>query len=170
MIAKTHIEFLVIFVASVTLLLARTWADDVKQLDSEQKALDMIAKFADDFCKDVPLAGEGDQIKLTGNGEAQLNILIKKLVDLKIQGAAQYQNDSYRGVLRKDLIGALKDNKECRKMIWLDLRKLIPKSTESSLTPSNNRDRSAPITIHQEIYGNHNVTAADIQGDIHIQH
>jgi len=101
-------------------------------LEENEKALNMIADFADRLCKDIPLQGHGDNLELTGSAKAELNGIIKKLANLGLDGAIKYQNTEYEGLLQKDLVSALKDSTNCRLQIWNDLKdKLISSSTST---------------------------------------
>ena len=96
-------------------------------LQEQEKALHMIADFAERFCKDIPLEGYGKNIELTGKAKAELNGIINKLVNIGVEGAAKYQDQKYKGVLQKDLVNALKDSTNCRLIIWNDLKdRLLP--------------------------------------------
>ena len=91
-------------------------------LEDNEKALNMIADFADRLCKDIPLQGHGENLELSGSAKAELNGIIKKLANLGIDGAIKYQNTDYEGLLQKDLVNALKDSTNCRLQIWSDLK------------------------------------------------
>jgi hypothetical protein len=99
-------------------------------LDTQKQALDIIADFADRFCKTIPLSGNADNLELSGQAKAELNELLKKIASLGIEGAAKYQKSEYQGVLRKDLASLLKDNSTCRLEVWKDLKDklLVPAS------------------------------------------
>lgn len=132
-VIKLSASFLVV----VVLLSLHTHADGAVSLETQKQALDVIADFADRYCNKIPLTGEGNQVELTGEGKAELNELIKKIVDLKIEGAAKYLSGEYKGVLQKDLIKALEDNATCRKTIWDDLKnRLIPETQATISQPS----------------------------------
>ena len=102
-------------------------------LEENEKALTMIADFAERLCKDPPLEGHGKNMELSGSAKAELRGIIKKLANLGLDGAIKYQNTEYAGLLQKDLVSALKYRTDCRLKIWNDLKdKLI--STNTSIT------------------------------------
>ena len=69
-------------------------------------------------------------LELSGAGKAEVNRLIKQLVDLKVEGVAKYQQEEYQGLLRKDLATALRDSGTCKLKVFNDLNdKLIPKAS-----------------------------------------
>jgi len=99
---------------------------DSSNLEEQRKALDIIADFADRLCKTVELEGRTNSLELSGKAKAELNSLIRKIVDLGIEGAAKYETSEWEGLLQKDLAGILKDNINCRIEVWKDLKdKLI---------------------------------------------
>jgi len=112
-------------------------------IEDNEKALNMIADFADRLCKDIPLQGHGDNLELSGSAKAELNGIIKRLANLGIDGAIKYQNTDYEGLLQKDLVTALKDSTNCRLQIWNDLKdKLISSNTfpaPTTIDPSKAR-------------------------------
>src|SRR5438876_208696 len=66
-------------------------------LDKQEKALNIIADFADRLCKTVPLEGTNQKLELSGGARAELNEVLKKIAELGIEGAAQYQTSEYQG-------------------------------------------------------------------------
>ena len=100
-------------------------------LGDNEKALNMIADFADRLCKDIPIKGDGDIFELTGSAKAELNEIIKKLARAGIDGAVKYQNAEYEGLLQKDLVDALKSSTDCKLQIWNDLKNKIILSNNS---------------------------------------
>lgn len=104
-------------------------------IEDNEKALNIIADFADRLCKGIPLQGHGGNLELSGRAKAELNGIIKKLANLGIDGAIKYQNTDYEGLLQKDLVTALKDSTNCKLQIWKDLKgKLISANTSSAPT------------------------------------
>ncbi len=136
MAAKTPVRFLAALLVVPVLLFSYGYVNGAANLEAQQRALNMIADFADRFCNKIPLTGEGNQVELTGEGKAELNELIKKIVDLKIEGAAKYLGGEYKGVLQQDLIEALTVNATCREKIWDDLKKLVPQASQAEPEPS----------------------------------
>jgi hypothetical protein len=91
-------------------------------LDREKKALDIIADFTDKFCKDVSRKGNITSAEASGDAKAKLKGVVNKLADLGFEGAAKYKSENYEGLLRTDLLPALRDNQTCRLQIWKDLK------------------------------------------------
>ncbi len=123
---------LVVFLTMIPMLTGTAMADSV---DDWGKALKIIGDFADRLCKDIPLEGQDKNLELTGSAKAELNGILKKLTNLGIEGAAKYQDTSYKGVLQKDLASVLKNSTDCRLQVWKDLKgKFEPPKPKTSAT------------------------------------
>lgn len=94
-------------------------ADDLAE---KKEALDVIADFAGKVCKDIPLTGDEREYELSGEASAELNGLIKKLVNLGIKVTAKYKKSKYEGVLREDLVKALKNSADCKLDVFRELK------------------------------------------------
>ncbi len=121
-------------VISITLLVILSFPFAVNKVASQnllaeqERALRMIADFADRLCKDIPLTGSG--LELTGKAKAELRGIFKKIAELGLEGAAKYQN--YEGLLQKDLAKALKDSSTCKLTVLKELNDKILGSGPSS--------------------------------------
>src|SRR5215471_15333872 len=60
--------------------------------DSEknQQALNMIAEFAERFCKSPKPGGETQEVELSGKAKAELTGMISKIASLGVEGAGKY--------------------------------------------------------------------------------
>ena len=96
-------------------------AQDVNQ---QQAALKLIHETANELCTTVPIEGGGQNVDLTGSAQAKLTGVISKVVDLGVDGAAKYQSDTYKGVLRQELAAAIKNGNDCRLSVF---NTLVPK-------------------------------------------
>jgi hypothetical protein len=108
-------------------------ADD---LDRQQKALNIIADFADKLCKDIPLKGTSSGVELTGNAKAELKGIVSKVAELGFEGAAKYKDSRYEGPLQTDLAVILKDNSDCRRQVWNDLKDKLVRQEPDPPPPS----------------------------------
>jgi hypothetical protein len=116
-------------------------------LEENEKALTIIADFANRLCKDIPLQGHGNNLELTGSAKAELNGIINKLASFGLDGAIKYQNTEYEGLLQKDLVSALQDEKKCRLQVWNDLKDKLISTNASTMPQSSNPSwRSKPGT------------------------
>jgi hypothetical protein len=97
-------------------------------IDAQAKALELITKTADSICSIVKQAGSSESLTVKGEVKAQLNGLIKKLADLGISGAADFNSDQYEGVIRTDLATAIKNNAECKFNVFDKLQAKMIKS------------------------------------------
>lgn len=104
-------------------------------LDKQEEALNVISKFANDICGEHEDFGETSSTKLEGKVNAEIEGLLKKLAGLGISGTAAFENESYRGVLQKDLASLLKDKIKCRTMVMMEFKHLVPVG-EIPSTPS----------------------------------
>lgn len=95
---------------------------DLAHANSEQDALELIANFAERMCEEIPLTGSAQNSELSGQAQAELSSFISYLADIGVEGAISLQNENYQGLIRKDLVRALSDNKKCRLQIWNDLK------------------------------------------------
>jgi len=91
-------------------------------LAAKEEALRLISDVADRICKDIPLEGKKENLELSGSAKAEINGLIKKLVDLGIEGAAKYEKSDYEGVLQEDLVKALETSTNCRLEVFRELK------------------------------------------------
>lgn len=113
-------------------------------LDEQERALNIIDKFATGLCKDIPLVGSGENFELSGKAKADLNGLIKKLADLGIEGTGSYQILNYEGVLQKDLAVVLSKNTDCKMEVFRKLEsKLLEKREGNDSTPPAPPSRSS---------------------------
>lgn len=119
-----------------------------------QKALDMISDFADRLCKTVPIEGSDGRLELSGKAKAELNELLKKIANIGIEGAAKYQQGQYKGLLQKDLTGALEINTNCRLQVLKELKEklLNPLPSKPKTGEKGNATMSEPDTAPGEIY------------------
>ncbi|WP_110968751.1 hypothetical protein [Pseudomonas huaxiensis] len=94
--------------------------------------LDAIATFAERICSTPEARGNSQTTELSGAAKAELKGLVKKVVDLGIDGAAKYESKEYEGVLQQDLAPLITNSTKCKESIS---QKLIDKLvTDSSVT------------------------------------
>lgn len=118
---------LISFCASVSLA--------TELLDEQKESLAVIADFADRLCKDIPLEGSGENIDLSIEAKAELDDLIKKLVNLGAVGAGKYQKTEYQGLLQSDLAKVLKDSTQCKLEIFKALKDELLVKGDSQVEP-----------------------------------
>lgn len=114
-------------------------------LKNAEKALNIISDFADKLCQSPPLQGTTQGVELSGKAKAELDEVVRKIVDLGIEGAGKYQSSQYQGVLQNDLANLLKESTQCRREVWKDLKdKLIPLSKPQA-SPATKKPRGSLI-------------------------
>jgi hypothetical protein len=87
-------------------------------IDAQAKALALITDAADRLCSIVKQAGSSQSLKVQGDVKAQLNGLIRQLVDAGISGAADFNADQYEGVIHADLAAAIEHNADCKLKVF----------------------------------------------------
>ena len=108
-------------------------------LEDQEKALNIIADFADRICKSVPLEGSGSAAELNGEAKAELKGLLKKVATLGIGGSGKYEEKAWSGVLQKDLADILQKNVDCNLKVFESLKdKIILSRQDASVTHTNN--------------------------------
>lgn len=132
-----------------------------ENLNANKQALDMIADFADNFCKEVPLKGTSHSLELSGKAKADLNNLIGKIADLGIEGAGKYQQSKYLGLLQKDLVDGYKSNTNCRLHIWDDLK--------SKLITSHPDQTKSSVIVEQHSTGDRATNIGNVEGDVNFK-
>jgi hypothetical protein len=121
-----------VMVLVCSLFISQTcFADSLEQ--QQRRAVNLIIRTADKICAPVPLESSSRKFELTGEGKAEIEGLLRQLVDLGIEGAATFQEEQHRGVLPQNLASVLINNTACRSEIFLELqKKLIPNISASS--------------------------------------
>lgn len=113
----------------VMLLLAEPWLHSAMadEKGSNNEALNAISLFAQQICPTPPTDGTETTIEASGSLEAKLELLIKRMKGLGIEGAAKYGKSEYVGVLRKDLAQSLREASDCRRAVFEQLvERLLP--------------------------------------------
>lgn len=113
MISKVILAFLLAF--------AFFLKANAQQVTKEQ--LDMIADFADRLCQEMELAGE--EFSLSGQAEADLGSILKRLADIGVEGAADFSLKRYSGFTQEDLLEAMRESNQCKTIVWRDLQNQI---------------------------------------------
>jgi TRAP-type uncharacterized transport system substrate-binding protein len=104
-------------------------------LRAYQKALDVIGDFADRICADIPMVGSEENLELSGKGKADVNLLIKNLANIGIEGAGKYQKTKYQGLLHEDLAEVLNNSINCKRDIFIKLKDLLLNTNEKTRNP-----------------------------------
>lgn len=94
---------------------------NASDLVMQERALEIIDKFAGNICGTIPLEGNDMSLQLSGKVDAELDGLLKKIAKLGIDGATKYQREEWKGVLQKDIADILNKNSDCKKEIAKNL-------------------------------------------------
>ena len=93
--------------------------------ESQNRALEEVRELLPLVCGEFQSSGSSQSLKITGDAEAKLDGLIKRLVALGVKGATEFSSDEYVGVLRTEVGHELKSVRECRLKIYNDMKDLI---------------------------------------------
>jgi hypothetical protein len=104
------------------LLLSVDGSADADSLEAKEKALKVIADFADHLCTTIPLTGGANNLELSGKAKFELSELLKKIAPLGTEGAAEYQTSDWQGVLQKDLAEQLNNSRNCKLEVFKTLK------------------------------------------------
>lgn len=114
-----QITFTAIGVFTMMIRIAHT-----DELETKQKALNLISDAADRICQKIPLEGQ----------KAEISSVVKQITDLGISG----KTSAYQGILQDELASSIKTGNECRVSVLEKLKDII-------LSPSDHRsDLSKP--------------------------
>jgi hypothetical protein len=111
-------------------------------LEQIRQALKIIEDHASKLCSDIPIVGEGSSLELNGNAKIELNSILKKLADAKLEGATKYNQEKYTNVLQKDLANTLKNSTDCKLEIFRTLKDFV--------LPTNKTKQTSGHTILKE--------------------
>jgi len=115
--ARTFLLVLAIAATSATHDIARA-----EGLEAQQKALEVIANFADRICNIVSTKGDANSSEAKTNVTAQLSGLAAKLADIGVSASGSINNQAYQNVLRQDLAATLKDSAACKLKVFEELK------------------------------------------------
>lgn len=99
-------------------------------------ALKEISDFAKDFCGEYATGGSRENLQLEGSAKAELDGFLKKLTDIGVEGAAQFDTGEYVGVLQQELRGELQSVRDCRLKIWSDLKAGVVEAAPAPAAPA----------------------------------
>lgn len=127
------------------------FADEL-DLDRTNRALEMIASFADKLCVSPPLKGKSTKQEISGSINAELKGIVKKIADLGITGAAKYNNSEYEGVLQADLVEIINNTNECKNEVSKRLERILIKgdTINNKPTKKSNTFSKQPATRQQK--------------------
>ena len=115
------------------------------KLDHTERALSLISKFAEEFCKSPPITGTAQSVELTGHSKAEISKVLRNLVRLGYENAAKYNRTNYQGLLQTDVLAAIKDNTKCREHVFDALSsKLLAVNATHTGNKSSKRATNTP--------------------------
>lgn len=112
--------------------------------DKQQAAIEAVRELLPLVCGEFPRGGSSQQFEIKGNAEAKVEGLVKKLIDLGIQGATEFKSEEYVGVLRSEVGQEIKSVRQCNEKIYNDMKALIVEGN-SSVHINNKGDNNTNI-------------------------
>ncbi len=102
--------------------------------NSQSQTLNEIGEFANKICSDPAYSGSNKSDGAGAKVSGEILSLLKKLIDAKIEIRADFNQQTYTGMLQKDLLEATKNATACRLKIATDLtNRLLPKKGRPDL-------------------------------------
>lgn len=127
-------------------------ANAASSLEDQEKALNVIADFADRICSNIRLEGSGSAVELNGEAKAELKGLLKKFANLGIGGTGKYEETAWSGVLQKDIATILQKNADCKLKIVDLLKDKITSTNHEDYTPhAENKDEDKKISSGNDL-------------------
>jgi len=126
------------------------WID----LDTQQRALNIIGEFANSICSKIPLEGGSIETQLSGEAKAELNNILNRLADLGVKGSAEFTNKEYRNVLQNELAKVIIDSNNCRLVVFFALKDkflLTEERTSPNQSAPTGSGGSSPAPARSEI-------------------
>ncbi|WP_130965809.1 hypothetical protein [Klebsiella pneumoniae] len=108
--------------------------------DNVAKATAIIKDMAVTICGDMDYTGYTKSSALSAEATVKVNSLLKQVAEIGGSVKGDISNKGYYGVLQEQLGTTIKDNQECRKHVWDDLKVMFVKPVtlpepESKPTP-----------------------------------
>lgn len=126
-------KFVAVFSSCIILAASISAAQTINSQDQAEIRQSAIA-----ICGEYQTDGSGTTSSVNGKVNAQVKGLLEKLGDLELSGDGTVVQDDYSGVFRKELGEELRDIRECRKLVFLELTsfiKLLYERKDTRLTP-----------------------------------
>jgi hypothetical protein len=128
------------FVVVSSLICSIGNANAASSLEDQEKALNIIADFADRICSNIRLEGSGSAVELNGEAKAELKGLFKKFANLGMGGTGKFEETAWSGVLQKDIAAILQKNVDCKlKIVDLLKDKVTSTKQEDSIPHAENK-------------------------------
>lgn len=103
-----------------------------QDLATQREALREIREAAADLCVSVPLETASETMNVSGEVNAKLVGLAKRVADLGIEGAAEYTSTASAGLLQNDLADAVRETNNCK----LEVFRVLEQKMLLSASPS----------------------------------
>lgn len=130
--------------------------------DNVAQASAIIKDMATTICGELPYDGKTQSKSLSAEATLKVNSLLKQVADIGGSVKGDISQSGYYGVLQEQLGTTIKDNQDCRKHIWDDLKvmfvqpvtlpkptvKPVPKDSQPDNIQLNNvKNTCSPVLI-----------------------
>ncbi len=88
------------------------------RIERTQQATGLIAEFATDFCGSISQSSEREKIVVRGDVSVGVGQLLRRLTDLGISGAGEYEKEITDGLRQDDLVEGFRLNTNCRLTVF----------------------------------------------------
>lgn len=123
---------------AVSFAISTTLATAEEALPTRSDPMVIISQAVNDICIEAQTSGTSQHAKLNAEITAKLNELVRKLADADGTLAASYDGEHHSGVLKEQVLDAIKEANSCRTHVFDSLvERLMPKSTTPPPSTSN---------------------------------
>jgi len=122
-----QLSLIIRFVVLISLILVppHLLGREALDLHKQQAALNLISDFANKVCTDIPLRGDLSEAQISGEVSTEMQGLLRKLIKAGIEVNASDKKKTYEGVKRGDLLEALRDSRQCKMDIFMQLKGML---------------------------------------------
>ncbi|MGK7246080.1 hypothetical protein ACSPAH_12510 [Buttiauxella agrestis] len=106
-------------------LTASIYSNTVAAQIDVAKTSELIVKMTDVVCGEMIYDGRKHSEELSLEASAKVNNILKEIADIGGNVKGNVSRSGYYGVLQEQLGGAIKNNQDCRKHVWDDLKVLF---------------------------------------------
>jgi hypothetical protein len=117
-------------------------------LESQQRALNIIGDFAERMCTRIPLRGSGESLRISAEARADLNQVLRQLADLGAQIDVAHETNEYSSVLRSELAASVDKSNECRIRVLEGLKdRVLPPSPGATAPQADLFDDAQKVAL-----------------------
>ncbi|WP_433588728.1 hypothetical protein [Pseudomonas koreensis] len=147
-------------VACFTFVATEVVADEV--VDSSaiyEKKIMLVTDSAAKICAEFSDKGESEEFRMEGELNAEVSKLWRALAELGVQIKSDYSAQKYQGVLKDQVLSAMKESNSCRLDVFHSLLNEVDKARVQ--VPD-----TAPVTKNQITHGNGSHNIGNVSGGV----